>query len=258
MNLEFKYGVDSEYKFKYVNKVTESTPANLAKITLKDKTYQDTDTDEIPDLITDTVTVNGNATTLVHNTLQAQKVITSPEGRTVTTVYDPANLLTESMSVPGLFDTSYGYDARGRLTLITTNTRQTAFTYNSEGFLGTVTDPENHTTTYSYDPVGRVIGISRPDGGAVGFSYDGNGNMTVLTNPFTIDHRFGFNKVNLNSSYQTPLSGSYSYVYDKDRRLIRTNFPSGNHIFNILGMQLTQPPTICRGLPPIIIWRDTG
>jgi RHS repeat-associated protein len=57
--------------------------------------------------------------------------------------------------------------------------------------------------------------------------------MTVLTNPSTIDHSFGFNKVNRNTSYQTPLSGSYSYVYDKDRRLKQTNFPSGNQINNI-------------------------
>ena len=57
--------------------------------------------------------------------------------------------------------------------------------------------------------------------------------MTVLTNPLTMDHGFGFNKVNLNSSYQAPLSGSYSYVYDKDRRLKQTNFPSGNRIDNV-------------------------
>jgi YD repeat-containing protein len=61
--------------------------------------------------------------------------------------------------------------------------RQTSFTYNAQGFLGSVTDPENHTTTYVYDPVGRVTGISRPDGSSLGFTYDPNGNMTVLTNP---------------------------------------------------------------------------
>jgi hypothetical protein len=40
---------------------------------------------------------------------------------------------------------------------------------------------------------------------------------------------FGHNKVDLNSSYATPLSGSYGYVYDKDRRLKQVNSidPSG-------------------------------
>ena len=78
-----------------------------------------------------------------------------------------------------------------------------------------------------------MTGIDRPAGSSVGFTYDKNGNMTVLTNPSTIDHTFGFNKVNLSDSYQTPLSGIYSNVYDKDRRLTQTNFPSGLQINNI-------------------------
>jgi RHS repeat-associated protein len=57
--------------------------------------------------------------------------------------------------------------------------------------------------------------------------------MIVLINPAGTEHTFGYNRVNLNSSYATPRSGSYSYVYDKDRRLILTNFPSGNQIRNI-------------------------
>jgi len=233
MELEFKYDVDSEYKFETVREMTETTPAGLERITLRDKTYEDTNSDDIPDLITETVTVNGKATTLENNTLSAQKTITSPENRTITTLYDPDTLLTESVSIPGLHGTTYGYDTRGRLASISINTRQSIVAYNPEGFLGSITDPENQTTTYTYDPVGRVAGINRPDGGIVGFTYDNNGNMTVLTNPVDVNHGFGFNTVNRNSSYTTPLSGSYSYIYDKDRRLIQTNFPSGKQIFNI-------------------------
>jgi RHS repeat-associated protein len=232
-DLEFKYDLDSEYSFKYIKEMTETMPSSVEKITLREKTYQDTNSDYIPDLITETVTVNGKSTTLENNVLQSQKTITSPEGRTVTTLYDPETLVTESMSIPGLFETAYGYDTRGRLTSTSTNTRQTTFAYNGQGFLESVTDPEKHTTTYTYDPVGRITGINRPDTTSIGFAYDNNGNMTVLTNPSTIDHGFGFNKVNRNTSYQTPLSGSYNYVYDKDRRLKQTNFPSGNQINNI-------------------------
>ena len=59
--------------------------------------------------------------------------------------------------------------------------------------------------------------------------------MTVLTNPSLINHVFWYNKVNLNSSYQTPLSGSYGYLYDKERNLVKLTFPSGiliNNIYN--------------------------
>jgi YD repeat-containing protein len=118
------------------------------------------------------------------------------------------------------------------LTSVSTNTRQSAFTYTADGFLESVTDSEDHTTSYEYDPIGRMTGINRPDGNFVDFSYDANGNMTVLINPAGTEHGFGYNLVNNNSSYLTPLSGSYSYIYDKDRRLIQTNFPSGKNFIN--------------------------
>ncbi|PXF52369.1 MAG: hypothetical protein C4B58_16665, partial [Deltaproteobacteria bacterium] len=233
MDLSFKYGLDPEYKFKYIKEMTESTPSALEKVMLREKAYQDTDADDIPDLITETVTVNSKATTISHDIFQSQKTITTPEGRTLTTQYDPNTLLTERMSIPGLYDMSYGYDTRGRLTSVNTNTRMTEFTYNAQGFLESVTDPEDHTATYNYDPVGRITGVNRLDGSTLGFTYDRNGNMTVLTNPSTVNHGFGYNRVNLNSSYLTPISGGYSYIYNKDRQLIQTIFPSGKQINNI-------------------------
>jgi len=233
MDLIFEYGVDPEYKFKYLKETTETTPSALEKVTLRNKTYQDTNADNSPDLITETMTVNGKTTTLSHNIFQSRKTVTSPENRTVTLLYDPDTLLTKSMTIPGLYETSYGYDARGRLTSTSANTKATTFAYNAQGFLESITDPENQTTIYTYDAVGRMTAINRPDSTTVGFTYDQNGNMTLLTNPSDIDHGFGYNTVNLKNSYWTPLSGSYSYIYDKDRRLIRTNFPSGSQINNI-------------------------
>jgi RHS repeat-associated protein len=159
--------------------------------------------------------------------------MTSPTGRTTTTFYDPNNLLNIKLQIPGLYDIDFAYDTRGGLTSITTNTRQTVFGYDSQGNLSFITDPENHTTNYTYDSVGRLTGILRPDNTSVGFAYDKNGNMIVLTNPSPINHGFGYNQVNLNSSYQTPLSGSYSNLYNRDRRLLQINFPSGKQIRNI-------------------------
>lgn len=233
MDLIFEYGIDSEYKFKYLKEITESTPSALEKVTLREKTYQDTNADNIPDLITETVTVNGKTTTLLHDVFQSRKIVTSPEGRTVTTLYDPDTLLTTNVTIQGLYDTTSGYDARGRLTSTSANTKATTFAYNAQGFLESITDPENQTTIYTYDAVGRMTAINRPDSTTVGFTYDQNGNMTLITNPSDINHGFGYNMVNFKNAYWTPLSGSYSYIYDKDRQLIRTNFPSGTHINNV-------------------------
>ena len=244
MKLESQYNVDSEYKFKHVKEMHETAPSGLEKIILREKTYEDTDSDEIKDLITETVSVNEKVTTLVNNILQSEKTIATPEGRTVTANYNPANLLTESVSIPGLNTINYGYNSEGRITSMSTGTREITFSYNAQGFMDSFTDPEGYTTTYAHDAVGRMTGVGRPDGSSLGYTYDGNGNMTVLTNPSSIQHGFGFNAVNLNSSYQTPISGTYSYVYDRERRLSEINFPSGRQIRNIYDtIQLSQVQT---------------
>lgn len=235
MALDFTYDLDPKFKFKYLKRRAVQTPSGLEKVTTRDRYYEDTDTDGLTDLVTETVTINGKETGSVHDTLQAIRTVTSPEGRTATTAYDPSTLAPVSVAVPGLDETTYAYDTRGRLTGARQNSRETSFTYNTQGFLESITGATGNTTWYDYDPAGRITQIQRPDGGAVSFAYDGNGNMRVLTNPLSIDHGFGFNSVNKRTAYHTPLSGSYSYVYDTDRRLVQTDFPSGNRINNIYG-----------------------
>ncbi len=230
MNITFKYGVDSQYKYDFVKEMGEKTTSGLEINTLREKTYQDTNSDTIPDIITEKVTFNGKPTTFVTNTIQSKKTLTSSVGRTTTSFYDPNNILTTKIAIPGLYDINFGYDTRGRLTSINTDIRQTTLSYDAQGNLSSITDPENKTITYSYDAVGRITSIIRPDSSSISFTYDKNGNVTVLTNPSTINHGFGYNKINLNSFYQTPLSGSYGYLYDKDRQLKQINFPSGKQI----------------------------
>jgi len=229
---KLKYDTDSEYKFQFLKQITETSLSGLVKVVERDKSYPDTDADDVPDIVNTKIVLNGKTTTFAHYIPAAEKVATSPEGRTVIWLYDSDTLLTESVLIPGLYDTSYEYDAKGRLTRVNTHTRQTVLAYGPEGWLASVTDAEKRTTGYRYDALGRVTEISRTDGSYIDFEYDANGNLTVLTNPTGIAHGFGFNSVNHNSSYQTPLSGSYNYVYDKDRRLMQTNFPSGKTIIN--------------------------
>ncbi len=235
MTSSTEYGLDAEYKYKVVRSTSSQSPAGLTKIAQIEKTYQDTDGDanELPDLITETVSRDGRLTTLVHNILTAEKTVTTPKGRKVTAKYDPATLLTKSVEIPGLFPTNYEYDSKGRLTSVTTDARTASFSYTAQGFLASQTDPEGRSTSYEHDALGRVTGITRPDSSTVQFSYDSNGNMTVLTNPSATDHVFGYNKVNKQNAYQAPISGTYSYVYDKDRRLKQTDFPSELQIKNI-------------------------
>ena len=245
LELDFTYDADPGYKFTYIKQMTETTPSGLTKTTQNHTSYNDTDGDDIPELITRTVTVNDKAATVENNTVSVQKTLTSPEGRTLTSGYHPANLLTDTIRVPGFFDMSYEYDDRGRMTSMAVNTRETRFTYDGSGNLETITDPEGYTTTYAYDAAGRVTDVFRPDSSDLSYSYDNNGNMTMVINPSDISHGFGFNGINRVSSYQTPLSGNYSYLYDKDRRLVSTTFPSGKaiiHTYHNTRLVHTQTP----------------
>jgi RHS repeat-associated protein len=245
MQRDFIYDVDSEYKFKYVKELKEKTPDGLQKVRRRNKTYQDNNSDGIPDLITDEVSVNGKSTQIEHNTAAAKRIITSPEGRRATQTYDGATLRTDRLSVPGLYDTDYGYDTKGRLTQVKMNTRQTRFTYDPKGFLESVTDGEVKTTFYGHDQLGRLTSITRPDNGFVDFSYDDNGNLSVITIQAAVDHGFGYNTVNKNDAYHTPISGSYRFSYNYDRELTALSFPSQKQILytyeNTLLKQIQTP-----------------
>jgi YD repeat-containing protein len=230
---ESLYAIDPQFRFKYFKQLTEQSGTVLKRVTGFERVYSDTDADSIPDLIASKVTVNGRSSMLSQDIAAARKSLTSAEGRTLVVEYDPDTLVTERVQVPGLLDLNYTYDSRGRLTRVSSDTRQAAFFYDAHGNLAALTDSLGRQTRYEYDAVGRVTGVTRPDGSFVDFAHDANGNLTVLVNPSGVAHRFAYNKVNRASGYTTPLSGSYQYRYDRDRRPTETVLPSGRVIRNV-------------------------
>jgi len=239
MGLTSDYGLDAAYKFKFMNKLLEAT-GSLSRTTTFGATYADTNGDGVPDLITETSVLNNKTATLATNTLSHTRTFTSPEGRTTTFTYDPATLLTTLLHVTGLTDTAYQHDNRGRPIAVTSGSRTTSLAYNDANVndrTSAITDPRNFTTIYHYNSRDLLFQVDRPDGSNVSFSYDPGGNMTVLSKPSptlgtTADHDFGYNGVNLSSSYQTPLNNAYSYTYNKDRQLLTIGMPSGRQISN--------------------------
>lgn len=109
------------------------------------------------------------------------------------------------------------------------NKRETLYEYIGNN-LHKITDPDEQVTEFSvYDDLGRIKTVLRPDNTIVKFDYDKNGNTTVTTThtyPTDINHEFGYNGVNQQSSYSTPESGSYAYRYDTEQRLTEVYFPS--------------------------------
>ncbi|MDP3261205.1 MAG: RHS repeat-associated core domain-containing protein [Thermodesulfovibrionales bacterium] len=232
MKQSLKYDLDSEYKFKYIKESTKTSPAGIAQTTTMTKTYQDTDADKKPDLITETTTLNSKSWTMSNNVLTGIITNKSPLNRIITTQYDISNLLTKQVTVTGLSPLNYTYDARGRLTGTTTGSRTTAIAYDPNGNIDKLITPDNKTFDYTYDVMGRLKSELRPDGTVVQYDYDSNGNMTVLTNPKSINNTFDYTANDQRKKWATPMSGSYLYSYDKERKLKTITFPSGKLITN--------------------------
>lgn len=230
MDFTFRYDIDPRYRFQYIREMTEKTPSSLEKRTERRKTREDTDGDGAPDRVGDTVTVNGRSMALTTDTPTCTRTLTTPEGRTITAVYDPETMVTGKIGIAGFEDWTCGYDRRGRLVSLAEGEREAIFAYDGRGNLSSRTDPENRNTRYDHDAMGRVTKMFRSDGSTIGFTYDKNGNLTSLVNPAGIIHHFLYDRVDGNDAYETPISGSYNYFYDRDRRLTGIHFPSGKEI----------------------------
>jgi len=232
MHIDYSYGIDPAFKNTILKGSTTQLPSGLTLATEVDRSYQDTDLDGTLDQKTEIVASNGNSWTTVNDSLTGTITYTTPTGRVSTATYDPMTLLPQGVSTPGLFPTTFGYDARGRLETVGVGTRTTTMAYDANGYPDYVVTPDNQTIDYNFDVMGRLRDEIRPDGTTVSYDYDNNGNITVLTTPKLINHLFGYTANDQSMSYATPLSGSYAYTYDKERNLKTITAPSGSVITN--------------------------
>ena len=79
----------------------------------------------------------------------------------------------------------YQYDpiTSGVASITDPNGHTTTKTYNSAGDVLTSTDPLNHTTTYTYDGLNDVTSVTDPNGTTTTSTYDGAGNLLSVSTP---------------------------------------------------------------------------
>lgn len=151
--------------------------------------------------------------------------------------------------VTGLEPTEYSYDTRGRLEVVTEATgvdaRAKIMTfYNSgpmTGFLETITNAENQTTTFEYDAVGRVTKQTLADLREINYTYDANGNLTSLTPPGRPVHVYQYDGVDQADQYTPPSIAGITtpqtvYGYNLDKQLTTITRPDGQVITNNYGL----------------------
>lgn len=147
--------------------------------------------------------------------------VTDAEGNTTTHGYDGVGRVTSTVAPngnepgadPAEWTTTFAYNANNQPTEVVepvdaTSTATTSSTYDLDGNLASITDPNDHTTSYDYDGAGQVVEVHRPDG-------------TILTNQYWPD---GSLKAQLDGSGTT----ATSYDHDAQGRLISTTDALGN------------------------------
>jgi RHS repeat-associated protein len=215
-----------------------TTPGGLANVASVTRAAALTDTGDPFSLsnLTETVTHNGRTYVTSYDAATRTAQVVTPAGRQATTVHDSLRRPTREQE-PGFFDVTYTYDSRGRLASATggtgLETRVLSFTYESSGYLQTVTDPLGRTFSYSYDAAGRVLTRTNPGSLAVSYTYDANGNVSSITPPGSPAHSYSHSPVNLRTSYTAPSAGVSNqtfYSYNADRQLTQITRPDGRTV----------------------------
>jgi len=181
-------------------------------------------------------------------------------GRVTRYEYDAkGNLLkmTEAVGTPLARATEYSYDAYGqRLTEkrvgdANTPDALTQYAYDDFGNLRSVTDPENHTTTYTHNMRGDVLvrtdanlhewvstynakgwlkTQTDPEGHTVAFGYDKVGNRTTVTDARLNAATQTFDGRNRRITSQDREGHASQYGYDSAGRLTTITDPLGNRV----------------------------
>ncbi|HEY3356583.1 MAG TPA: RHS repeat-associated core domain-containing protein [Polyangia bacterium] len=180
-----------------------------------------------------------------YTTLGAAVSVTYGNGVTTTTGFDAFGQRVTSLQIGSLATISYGYDANGRVTSMTSpQLGLTAWGYGYDS-LGRLTRATNSadatkTETFGYDALGRMTTKSSVGSYAYGaathvhavtaagantYSYDANGNLTSgagRTLTYNLDHR----PISITSGGQTT-----TLVYDAASSRVKKVGPSGTAVY---------------------------
>jgi len=215
----------------YVEYTYDPVTHNRDKIAIRDKrgniTHYSYDTNHNLTSKTDPL---GNSWSYTYDTGNNLISTTDPRGKITISAYDGHNnLLSVTEKAPDqtvLSTISYTYYATGLMHTMTVNGKTTTNTYNTNGDLIQTVDPENNTTAFGYDAIGRKISMTNANG-TVFYEYDGLNRITKMTHPDSTYIQYTYNCCNL--SQQRDENGkTTNYEYDSLGRITKVTDAQGN------------------------------
>ena len=127
--------------------------------------------------------------------------------RTREEVRDPASQLTQLRQRV--------FDALSRLAQdIGAASQTTAYAYDANGNVTSVTDPLSHATTSAYDALNRLIRTTDPTGGQINYAYNGQDQLTQVTDPRNLATTYAVDGLGNVTTQVSPDTGTTQSVYD--------------------------------------------
>ena len=183
---------------------------------------------------------------------------TDPLGNTTTNTYDAhGNLLTVTSPAPNgstpASVTQFQYATNGELTQITDpKGNVTKLTYTPVGLIASITDTQNNTTSYQYDSMGdrtavidpvngsnhptsftydamsRLTGITYPDGSTASFTYDIRGRRITATDQNGKTTTYTYDDADRLTAVTDPANHTTQYNYDTEDNLLSITDANGH------------------------------
>nr|MEC4314924.1 RHS repeat-associated core domain-containing protein [Thiotrichaceae bacterium] len=216
-------------------KVTVTTPSGLTNVTqyLRQPKLADKNDPLSLTSLVDNVDVNGLVTSSIYDKAAQTLTVTTPAKRSAISYLDTAGRVIKQSSA-GVFDTTYVYDADGRLSSVTEsegeNARITTIAYDDRNNIASITNPLGQQVRFVYDSLDRLIKQVLLGEREVAYSYDANGNVTSITPPERNPHTFSYDAIGQQVQYIPPVivnipSSQTQSVYNLDKQLVQAIHP---------------------------------
>jgi RHS repeat-associated protein len=164
-----------------------------------------------------------NTTSFTYNTPGQLLTVTDARNNITTLTWDTSGRLTQ---VKANNFTTFGYDARARLTTSTNALNfVTTFAYDAAGRPNKITNPDNSFVTYVYDLAGRRTRVTDALNNSTNFAYDGAYRLITRTDATLKTTTYTYDLMSNLTGTTDPLSRTTNYEYDEFKRLTRTIYP---------------------------------